>query len=71
MAGDKKAAEFTIPDDATLSGHAAAMKGLHEKAFNKPNKTHSKLADAVPVTMTTHQKGPVLLKWLQVLTKTE
>jgi hypothetical protein len=45
MAGSKKT-EFTIPDDATLAGHAEAMKELHEKAFHKPNKTHSKLADS-------------------------
>jgi hypothetical protein len=60
--------KFTIPDEQTLASHSKAMKELHAKAITKPNKTPSWLT-AVPVSMTTHQKGPVLLKCMLVLTK--
>jgi hypothetical protein len=64
IAGVKRS-KFTIPVEHTLASHSKAMKELHAKVITKPNKTPSKLADS-----RTHQKGPVLLKRMLVLTKT-
>jgi hypothetical protein len=55
----------TKPEDVTIASMITV-----EHSINPTRHTPSWLT-AVPVTMTTHQKGPIFLKWLQVLTNTE